>query len=319
MFSRRFASAPLIRAMSRANGSSWRSASESFTSAALLGVEGLGAARQQQLQERLGVGVEEARNSSGLTLRLGRGERDRRALLDVRVGWCPGRPRSTMSLRPVFGRSSSEASSLISGAYLLSTSIVTTAWPSSSSTPGDVADLDPGDVDRLALARRHGLGGRELGLELEAVGAEQRHPARQAGPLVDQDHRRGEERRRATRAMIARTSRRCALSARLMGTGPGRADPVVRERPVQVGDRVALAGDVGPERRLGAEAPGASRSAGWCCRPERVVARCRRPGSARAGSAPGRRPAPVRRPRRSGGRGRCRRRSALSPARPAAA
>ena len=58
-----------------------------------------------------------------------------------------------MSLRPVFGRSSSVASSLISDAYSLSTSIVTTRVAVLELDLGDVADLDPGDVDRLALAR----------------------------------------------------------------------------------------------------------------------------------------------------------------------
>ena len=39
-----------------------------------------------------------------------------------------------MSWRPVRGRRSTVASSWISGAYCCSTSIVTTAWPSTSST-----------------------------------------------------------------------------------------------------------------------------------------------------------------------------------------
>jgi hypothetical protein len=47
----------------------------------------------------------------------------------------PGSTSITMSFNPVFGRRSSEASELIRCALSLSTSIVTTAWPSSSSTP----------------------------------------------------------------------------------------------------------------------------------------------------------------------------------------
>ena len=72
---RRMASAPLMRAMSRAKGSRRRSALESFTSRPLRRVEGLGAVRQQQLEELLGVGVERGEDLVRIDLRL----RSRRA------------------------------------------------------------------------------------------------------------------------------------------------------------------------------------------------------------------------------------------------
>ena len=58
----------------------------------------------------------------------------------------------------------------------------------------DLADLDAGDVDGLALARRDRLGARQLGVDLGEVLAEDRHPARQREPLVGEDHRRDGER-----------------------------------------------------------------------------------------------------------------------------
>ena len=48
--------------------------------------------------------------------------------------WVPGSTSTTMSFRPVFGRSRSEELVWMSGAYLLSISIPTTAWPSWSVT-----------------------------------------------------------------------------------------------------------------------------------------------------------------------------------------
>ena len=58
----------------------------------------------------------------------------------------------------------------------------------------DLADLDARDVHRLALARRDGLGGLHLRLDLVEVLADHRHPARQRQALVGQDHRRDEAR-----------------------------------------------------------------------------------------------------------------------------
>ena len=65
-------------------------------------------------------------------------------------------------------------------------SIVTTASPSSQLDLGDVADLDPGDDHRLALAGRDRLRGLELGLELERLLLEDRDPQ----PLLLEDARR---------------------------------------------------------------------------------------------------------------------------------
>ena len=135
----------------------------------------------------------EARNSSGFTCGCVEASGIVEPSLTSGADWVPGSTSTTMSLRPVFGRSSSEALVWISGAYLLSISILTTAWPSCERHAADLADLDAGDVDRLPLPGRDRLGGGEVGLELEAIGADQRHPARQDRALVDQDHGDGEE------------------------------------------------------------------------------------------------------------------------------
>ncbi len=52
---------------------------------------------------------------------------------------------------------------------------------------GDLADLDAGDVDRLALARRHRLGGRELGRDVLEFFADEGQPGRQRGLLLGED------------------------------------------------------------------------------------------------------------------------------------
>ena len=62
---------------------------------------------------------------------------------------------------------------------------------------GDLADLDARDVDRLALARRDGLRGRHLGVDLEEVLADDRHPGRQREPLLAEDHARRPPARRS--------------------------------------------------------------------------------------------------------------------------
>ena len=104
MLWRRSASPPLIGDVA-GEGLELAEGVRGLAAAALLGIERLGAARQQQLQEGLGVGVE-------------RGEE----LVGVDVGWVeasgivapssmlgpsslPGSTSITMSLRPVFGRS----------------------------------------------------------------------------------------------------------------------------------------------------------------------------------------------------------------------
>ena len=73
--------------------------------------------------------------------------------------------------------------------------------------------------------------------------------------------------------MIARTSRRCALSARLMGTGRGRAGPGPPAGPFRSGIGLLWQATSVRNGGVGAEAAGAFRSAGRCCRPR---ARCRR-------------------------------------------
>ena len=52
---------------------------------------------------------------------------------------------------------------------------------------GDLADLDAGDVDRLALARRDRLRGRELGRDVVEFFADQRQPGGQRGFLLGED------------------------------------------------------------------------------------------------------------------------------------
>ena len=162
----------------------------------------------------------------------------------------PGSTSITMSLRPVFGRSSSEASSLIRGAYLFSTSIVDHGVAVLELDARDVADLDPGDVHGLALARRHRLGRGELRLELEAVLAEERHPARQRGPPGSTRITPAVKRPATIRAMIAMKSRRCSRIARFMARGS--AGRLAAAGPVEVGDGV----DRSRGRRCG--------RAAWC-------------------------------------------------------
>ena len=62
-----------------------------------------------------------------------------------------------------------------------------TALPLWSSTREICADLDAGDVDGLALARRDRLARLELALELVEVLADERHPGRQRQALVGED------------------------------------------------------------------------------------------------------------------------------------
>ena len=150
-------------------------------------------------------------------------------------------------------------------AYLLSISIVTTASPFSSVDARDVADLDAGDVDRLALARGHRLGGAELGLELEAVVAQDRDPGRE-GCLLLERITPVVTSARTTRTTIATKSRRCSRIARSWhGLGSGAADAPAG--PLRSGTALRVAGDVHPERRLAArrEAAGGCRAAPRCC------------------------------------------------------
>ena len=65
-----------------------------------------------------------------------------------------------------------------------------TALPSLELDARDLADLDAGDVDRLALARRDRLGGRHLGLDLEEVLADDGTHAGSASRWLAEDHDR---------------------------------------------------------------------------------------------------------------------------------
>ena len=68
-----------------------------------------------------------------------------------------------MSLRLVFGRSRSVALGWISSVYLGLDVHADDGVAVFEVDRGDLADLDAGDVDRLALARRDRLAERELG------------------------------------------------------------------------------------------------------------------------------------------------------------
>ena len=109
------------------------------------------------------------------------------------ASFVPGVSSATMSFRPVLGRSSTLAFVVDRDAVLLELERhdrLAVLEPHAR----DLADLDAGDVDRLALARRDRLGGRELRLDLGEVLAEHREPAGQRQPLVGEDHRRHGER-----------------------------------------------------------------------------------------------------------------------------
>ena len=70
----------------------------------------------------------------------------------------------------------------------------------------DLADRHARDVDRLALAGGNRLGGAELALQLEEVGAQQGYPARKVEALVSQDvagDREREQRQRDDRDEVA--------------------------------------------------------------------------------------------------------------------
>ena len=86
-----------------------------------------------------------------------------------------------------------------------------------------LADLHPGDVHRLPLARHDGLGGRQLGLDLVEVGADQRHPRGQVEALLGQEVAGDRQRARRAGQMIATNTRSCLRIWRL--TGPVRSSP----------------------------------------------------------------------------------------------
>ena len=98
----------------------------------------------------------------------------------------------------------------------------------------DVADLDPGHLDGLALARGHGLGGRHLDLELELVVAQERDPGRIGLALAREDHaghERGEHDQRDDRQEVLRV-----LSDRAPhGAGTRSGGPTAAAAPFRLG------------------------------------------------------------------------------------
>ncbi len=70
---------------------------------------------------------------------------------------------------------------------------------------GDLADLDAGDVDRLALPGRDRLGGGELGGDVVEAFADEGDPGRQRGLLLDEDaehHHDAEQRQHRDRDRV---------------------------------------------------------------------------------------------------------------------
>ena len=173
MFSRRTASALPISARSRVERLEPPQAGGELLAAPAEAVAG---ALEQQLQVGAGVAVERRQDLVGLHVGLGLRERDRRAVRHLLALRARGRARCVMSWRPVRGRSSTVASVWISGAYCCSISIVTTAWPSSRSTLEMSPTLTPAMFTVWPWPGRDRLRGRELGLELEPVVAEERAP-----------------------------------------------------------------------------------------------------------------------------------------------
>ena len=118
----------------------------------------------------------------------------------------------------------------------------------------DVADLDPGDVHRLALARGDRLGGRQLGLELEALVAEDRDPGRVGLLLlaenVNGDQQAGDQQRRDRDEVAQVFADRPSHGATVAGCGAtdvaGQAGAGLA---VDVRQRVRRAGHVGAVRR----------------------------------------------------------------------
>ena len=206
-----------------------------------------------------------------------------------------------MSLRPVFGRSSRCALSWISFAYLSSMSIAHDGVAVLEVDRADLADLDAGDLDRLALARGHGLGGAELGVQLVEVLAEDREPAREGGLLVVEDDEQGEDRDHGQRDDRQEVPE--VVSDRLShGYGRRARGARRRRRAVEVGNRVLEAGDVGLERRQAAERRAGPERRRDGVAEELLGVESRRPGSAAS-------PGSGRRRAGSGRRCRCRRSS----------
>ena len=161
-----------------------------------------------------------------------------------------------MSWSPVRGRSRTEASSLISGAYCSSTSIVTTACPSTSSTSEMSPALTPAMFTVWPWPGHDRLRGRELGLELEPLVAEERDPGRVRLLLLGEDdpgrpeaeHDQHADRDEVAQVLPDRAPHGAATSPTgVAGVRSGAADG--RRGAVDRGQRVLVAGDVEAERR----------------------------------------------------------------------
>ena len=193
MLSRRWASPPLSLATSRAKGSNWRKALEALRPRPCSGSSALGAGGQQQLQEGLGVRVERGEDLVGVDVGLGRGERDRRALLDA--GAVLG-ARVDLDHHVVEAglRAQQQRGVLLDQLGLVVVDLHRHLGLAVLEIDRrDVADLDAGDDHRLALARRHGLGRGELGVDLEPLLAEDRDPGRERAGLVAEDDEGGDD------------------------------------------------------------------------------------------------------------------------------
>ena len=133
--------------------------------------DALGAAGDEELDVLAGIASSVARKASRLTL----GSVRESGKLWPSSMWplpLPGSTSTTMSLRFVFGRSSRVAFRWISCRYLADVH-ADDGVAVFEVNRGDLADLDPGDVDRLTLARRDRLGGGELSGHVDELFADE--------------------------------------------------------------------------------------------------------------------------------------------------
>ena len=234
MLWRRSASPPLILATSRAKGSNWRKALEALRPRPCSGSSASAPLESSSFRKAWVSASSEARISSGLTLGWVEASGIVAPSSMLSPSSLPGSTSITMSLRPVFGRSSRAASSLIRPAWSLSTSIVTSAWPSSSVTPVMSPTLMP------AMVTAWPCPGVTAWAEVNSA-----FTSKRSSPRI------GTQEGRAlawlprmmkvvttparTRPMIATKSRRCSRIARLMAPPPGSGDPASRAGPFRSG------------------------------------------------------------------------------------
>ena len=130
---------------------------------------------EQQLQIRLVVGIERAEDLVEVDVGRGVGRRDRVALL-VLAGTGAARIELEEHVLERRRRAHQDRRVLVDRQVLALDREGHDALAVLEVDVGDVADLDAGDADRLALAGHDRLGGLELGLQLEGLLLEDRDP-----------------------------------------------------------------------------------------------------------------------------------------------